>query len=215
MMRSLAFPAVRSFAVWSFAVLPLAAVLLALLLTPVDATGQTSMFADPKAQQEGQVLTIILSERTNAQRRSDYQMRSDASMGSSAQVAGSDALAGRFGADAEFSRASNARNSSLQSDMLEGTFTATITGTDDAGNLLIDGERKLNVNGVTHIMRVSGTVRAFDVRFDNTIFSHQIANADIEYRQSGISRRFFRPGQLVRLGSLVVLGAAAVFAASN
>lgn len=189
--------------------------LVAVLLMPHEATGQTSMFADPKAQSEGQVLTVILSERTNAQRRSDYQSRSDAAMGGGAQVGGSDGLAGRFGADAEFSRSSNARNSSLQSDMLEGTFTATVTGTDDAGNLLISGERKLNVNGVSHTMRVSGTVRAFDVRFDNTIFSHQIANADIEYRQSGISRRFFRPGQLVRLDSIVVLGAAAVFAASN
>ncbi len=194
--------------------IPFAIIGLAVLLSN-EAVAQSSMFSDPKAQAEGEVLTVILSERTSASRRSDYQDQSDASFGGSGGVGGSGGIAGRFGADAEFTRSSNARNSSLQSDMLEGRFTAQIVGTDEAGNLLVSGERKLNVNGVTHLMRVDGVVRPMDVRFDNTIFSHQIANAEIEYRQSGVARRFFRPGQLVRIGSIIVLGAAAAFAASN
>ncbi len=100
--------------------------------------------------------------------------------------------------------------------MLQGTITATVVGVDSTGNLRIEGERKLNVNGVTHLMRVSGRVRPFDIRNNNTILSYQIADAYIEYRRDGkFRRKLIRPGTFVKVGGLALLVGALIFGASQ
>ncbi len=177
------------------------------LLLSLPAVAQSSLYADFRAVRPGDVITVVLVERTAAQRESNYEHLANAKVGGAGAVSG--ALGGRFSADATFVRESKANNETIQRDLLEGTITALVVGIDSTtGNLLIRGERKLNINGVTHLMRISGTVRPYDVRYDNTVFSYQIANARIEYRQSGLPRKFFRPGLLTRLGALALIGAA-------
>ncbi len=180
---------------------------LSLLWPGLSAVAQSSLYADFRAVRPGDVITIILAERTAAQRESNFEHLANAKIGGAGAV--SSTLGGRFSADATFSRESKANNETLQRDLLEGTVTALVVGIDSTtGNLLIRGERKLNINGVTHLMRITGTVRPYDVRYDNTVLSYQIANAHIEYRQSGLARNFLRPGFLTRLGALALIGAA-------
>lgn len=181
------------------------------LLSSPPTRAQTSMFADPTARQVGDVLTIVLAERTAAQRESRWEDRAGAQLGGASGI-GAGRLAGRFATDATFDKQAQSRNESVQSDLLSGTITAIVAGVDEGGNLLIEGERELSVNGETHLMRVAGIVRPFDVRYDNTILSYQIANASIEYRRAGLGRGFFRPAKLVRLGAAAVLAAATLFA---
>ena len=57
-------------------------------------------------------------------------------------------------------------------------------------------------------MSVAGVVRTRDIRYDNTILSHQIANADVEYRQKGLVPSFFRPASLLRIGAVALVAAA-------
>lgn len=175
------------------------------------AHGQSSMFADPKARQAGDIVTVVLIERTAAQRESDWDNRSSASTGGSAQVAGG-TLSGAFALDADFNKDARTHNQSMQRDLLSGTLTARVTSVDEAGNLVIEGERKLSVNGESHILKVSGLVRPFDVQYNNTVFSYQIAGASIQYHRGGFHRRFFKPGAFVKLGLAAVLGGAVYFA---
>jgi flagellar L-ring protein precursor FlgH len=179
---------------------------------PLAAFAQTSLFADPKAHSEGDVLTIVLAERTAAQRESAWQNDSRAGLGTSANVAGG-TLSGSFAADATFRKDAEARNESAQSDLLQGTMTALVVGVEPTGNLQVRGERKISVNGEAHLLSVSGVVRPFDIRYDNTVLSYQIANAEIEYRRSGFARRMFKPGAFVKFGAIAALGAALLFAA--
>ena len=169
------------------------------------------MFADPKARQTGDVLTIILAERTAASRESGWQNQSDAAAGGNASASNND-LSGRFAFDASLSKSAKALNESVQSDLLSGTITAVVVSVDETGNLVVQGERRLSVNGEAHLMKVHGVVRPFDVRYDNTILSYQIANADIEYRRDGFGRKWVKPGFLVRTGvvALIGIGVAAV-----
>ena len=180
------------------------------LLAPPAAA--QSLYADARARQPGDVLTVLLSESTSAQRESSSQNQSNSSLGGSGTADGP-SIAGTFGLDAEFSNASESANETVQSDLLQGTLTVSVAEVDDAGNLVIEGERRLNVNGVTHFMRVTGTVRPFDIRTDNTLFSYQIANADIEYRRDGLIQRYAGPGFFAKAGAVVVLGAAIFFGA--
>jgi flagellar L-ring protein FlgH len=174
-----------------------------------SAAGQ-SLYADPKANQVGDVITIVLAERTAAQREAGWDNQARSGFGGSASV--SNGVEGSFGADARFNKEAQARNTSSQRDLLTGTFSARVIERDARGNLYVQGERRLHVNGETHILKVTGLVRPFDVRHDNSVLSYQIADAEIEYRQAGMHRRLVRPGFLARAGAVVVLGAALFFA---
>lgn len=180
------------------------------LLPTADAQAQ-SLYADPKARQIGDVLTIVLNERTNAQRSSAFENRSSASMGGDASFSSPNS-SGSIGLQSAFDKDTENMNETAQSELLSGTMTARVTALDDAGNLVIEGERHLNVNGITHVMRVSGLVRPLDVRYDNTLYSSLIANAKVEYRRAGLGRRFIKPATFTKIGMLGVLGAAIFFA---
>ncbi len=182
------------------------------LLVPLKTFAQVSLFADPRAHRIGDVITIILAERTNAQRESRWADRSDATRSGTGTVKGGKSLSGSFGIDATFAMDNNNRNASLQKDLLSGTVSAQIVAIDSLGNLIIRGERVLTINGETHLLRVSGAVRPIDVRHDNTLLSYQIADARIEYRQTGFKHRWFKPNFWTRMGAVAILGAAIMYA---
>ncbi len=185
--------------------------LLALLLSPLGVSAQ-SLYSDFRARGPGDIITIILAERTSAQRASEWQNASTNSVGGSSNATGGADLSGRFALDARFSKDAKNSNTSFQRDLLTGTITATITDRDRRGNLTIEGVRTLNVNGETHLMKISGLVRTVDIRTNNSVMSYQIANADIEYsKKGGLTRGLFKPGKLVRFGVIAVLGGALAF----
>lgn len=190
-------------------------ILLAALLTglALPARAQRSMFADFKARSEGDILTIVLAERTAAQRESGWKNKANAQAGGGATVSGGSSLSGAFALDAKFNKSALHENESVQSDLLNGTMTATIVRREPSGNLFVEGERRLSVNGETHVMKVSGLVRPQDIRTNNTVLSYQIANASIEYRrEGGLTKGLFKPGKVVRFGVLAVLAGAVLYA---
>lgn len=191
----------------------IALVLAALLPVAAPASAQLSMFADPKATTAGDLLTVVLVERTTAQRESAWSNQSDAALAGGAGVDGGN-LSGRFALDASFNKEARNQNRSSQRDLLNGTVTTRVIEVDPTGNLVIEGERKLSVNGETHLLRISGVVRPFDVRSNNTVLSPDIANAEIEYRRGGMHRRFLSPAAFVKIGVLGVLAAAIAIGAN-
>lgn len=184
--------------------------LFVLVLTALPARAQLSVFADPKADAAGDLVTVVLVERTTASRQSAWQNASNAALGGIAEVAGNTDISGKFGLDATFNKQARNQNSSSQQDLLNGTITARVLEVDSTGNLIIAGERRLSVNGETHLLRIGGVVRPIDIRSNNTVLSPDIANADIEYRRGGIHRRFFSPALFVRAGAVAALVAAVI-----
>ncbi len=184
-----------------------APVLIALagLLAPLASQGQ-SLYTDPVAHEPGDVLTVVIDERASAERESSYEGNSNASVGGGGS-AGGPGLSSQFGTDAQISSQTENTNQTEQSGTLSGTLSVRVVKVNQAGNLLVEGRRNLTVNGATHIMKVSGIVRADDIRHDNTVLSHQIANAKIKYNQSGMRHNgFFSQGFLLKAGSAVLLG---------
>ena len=171
------------------------------------ATG--SLFADPVARRAGDVLTVVLAERTSAARRSQYDARSMSGVGG---AAGGDSTLGRFNVDARFAADASAQNETALNDLLSGTVSVLVTGVDAAGNLQVEGERRISVNGVGHRLKVRGLVRPNDISANNTVLSFQIANADVVYRRDGRTSRF-GPAFLGTVG-LVGLIVAGIFVGS-
>lgn len=187
--------------------------LLVLAAGASPAASAQSLFSDVIARRPGDVLTVVLAERTAARRQSAFDDESQAGLGGAAAVQGD--IAGRFALDAQYSSAATASSESSQSDLLSGTVSVVVTDVDEAGNLIVEGERRLNVNGAGHRLRIAGLVRPTDVRSGNVVFSYQIANADVDYRQDGLRHRFFRPGFFTKAAAVVLVGAAVVFGASE
>ena len=182
--------------------------LLVLLAVPVRAqdaaptrVGPVSLYADARAYRVGDLLTVILAERTAARRSS----ASSADASSQVTGAGSSSLGGFFGLDAQVAGRRDADSRTVQSDLLQGTITATIVGIDPAGNLEVEGQRRLNVDGDVHLMTVRGTVRPADVSTSNAVLSFQIAGADVVYEQEGRGPSFLRGRMLTLLGTAAVL----------
>ncbi len=170
----------------------------------------TSLYADLKAYQTGDLLTVVLAERTSARRASASSAQSSAQVGG----AGSGSLGGYFGLDAQVGGQRDSDSQTVQSDLLTGTITARVVETDAAGNLLIEGERRLNVDGAVHLMSVRGLVRPADVSTGNTVLSYQIAGADVVYRQEGGSK--FLSGRFLTLvGTAAVLIGAVLLGSST
>lgn len=169
------------------------------------AQGQ-SLYADPKATEPGDVLTVVLDEQTSAERTSSYEGSANSSVGGGGSAAGP-GLQSQFGADAEINSETGNSNQTAQSGMLTGTMTVRVLEVNQAGNLVVKGTRNLTVNGATHVMKVSGIVRPSDVRYNNRILSHKIADAKIKYNQDGFRHNgFFSKGLLLKAGSAVLLG---------
>lgn len=185
---------------------PATVVLAVFLSGPLLAQGQSSLYTDPTANEPGDVLTVLLDEQTSAQRESSYEGNSSTSVSGGGGASGP-GLSSQFGADAQIQNETNNSNQTVQSGTLTGTLTVRVVEVNEAGNLVVTGERHLTVNGATHVMEVSGIVRTSDVRHDNTVLSHQIADAKIKYNQSGMRHNgFFSKGFLLKAGSAVIVG---------
>lgn len=148
-----------------------------------------ALFGDAKARQVGDVLTVILGERTQAKSSASTSL----SKNDSAQIApptlfgrpvtadGIEVLSGELSAEREFSGSGD----TSQSNQLSGNVTVTVVERLANGNLRIRGEKLLKLNQGDETIRVEGVVRPVDIAPDNTVASSRIAEARIAYAGEG------------------------------
>jgi flagellar L-ring protein precursor FlgH len=67
------------------------------------------------------------------------------------------------------------------------------------GNLRIEGEQSLIVNGERQKIRITGMVRPEDISAANTVWSNRIANADLELLGVGVVSESQRQSVLYRV----------------
>ena len=144
-----------------------------------------ALFEDPKARVEGDLLTVLLIEKTQAKKEASTSTSKD----SSTDI-GNPTLFGRpltrdgvpigaFGL--EGSRGFDGKGDTSQSNQLSGSVTVTVVERLPNGNLVVAGEKNLELSQGSERIRLSGLVRQVDVRPDNTILSDRVADARIEY----------------------------------
>lgn len=85
---------------------------------------------------------------------------------------------------------SSAGNGSAgQSASLTGSISAVITEVMSNGNLVVFGEKQLELNEGSEYIRVRGVVRQEDIQPNNTVLSRRIANAQFSYSGAGALAR--------------------------
>lgn len=160
-----------------------------------------SIYSDSRARREGDIITVVLRERTQASKNARTETQRD----SSNQIDPMIGLGGRqlntiqLGTNSSNDFKGDAKSN--QSNSLTGDITVNVIEVQPNGNLLIRGEKWLQLNTGREFIRLTGIIRQEDVERDNTIESNKIANARIEYSGTGAFHGGQSPGWLTRFFS--------------
>lgn len=148
-----------------------------------------SLFADKRARDVGDLLTIQLIENTTAQTNASTQMGKESSLDISApSIFGAPVtLNGRdvLSASASGSRDFDASGRSAQSNRLQGNVTVTVVQRLPNGNLVIEGSKNIRLNQGNELVQVQGIVRPADIGPDNSVPSSRVGDARIVYGGRG------------------------------
>lgn len=160
-------------------------------------------FEDIRARRVGDVINVILDERTDATKTASTSankgttiaLPSPSLFGGQVTGRGRDILANDISASSDFTGSGD----SSQSNRLNGSIAVVVDEVLSNGNLRIRGQKRLTLNQGSEIVRVSGLIRPVDIAPDNTVLSNQIADANITYGGSGLLADANRAGWLTRV----------------
>jgi flagellar L-ring protein precursor FlgH len=162
-----------------------------------------SLFADTRARSVGDIISIVLTESTQASKNAGTAIGRDAGMEVSQPT-----LFGRsnpdFSADkfrgltleqnVESSSEFAGNGSSNQSNSLTGAIAVQVARVLPNGNLIVQGEKWLALNKGEEFIQLRGIVRPEDISSTNTIPSTLVADARISYGGTGMIDRANSPG---------------------
>ena len=141
------------------------------------------LFGDRKAYRVGDIITIILREKTLSEKSASNVTSRKANNTAVAGIGlGDPALTTAF----TTSNIDNTGSGAVkQSNTLGGDISATVVRALTNGNLIIRGEKMIALNDGNEFIQISGMIRSEDVQPDNTVLSKRIANAEISYSGDG------------------------------
>ncbi len=160
-----------------------------------QASTSMSLFEDIKAKHVGDILTIVLNEKTNAEKRADTTVDKSSETGIGVpKLFGQTVpeLENSINAGHKFETAGDSK----QSNKLEGSITVTVAAVLANGNLVVQGEKWITINHGKEFIRIRGIVRPMDIGPDNSVSSTKVANAQILYSGKGTLARANKPGWL-------------------
>jgi len=160
------------------------------------------LFADLKARHVGDVLTIRLQESTNASKNAVTKTSKTTSLVNTGPTLFGKTYTNNgvpiLNASLDGKHAFDGEGSSTQSNSLAGSITVTVMDVLPNGNLVVQGEKSLQLNQGDEYVRIAGVVRPADVATDNTVGSDKIADAHISYSGKGAVSASNRMGWLAR-----------------
>jgi flagellar L-ring protein precursor FlgH len=165
--------------------------------------GYAALYEGPRARRVGDPLTILLVERTVAQKDVASKSGRDGNIGLTPPGVGPLSLFDPAEAKASGTQAFNGNGTATQSNSLSGEVSVTVAEVYPNGTMLVRGEKRLTLNRGDEWVRIQGIVRIADIDFDNRVRSTRVADARITYTGKGDLQRQSRPGWLQRFFSLV------------
>ncbi|SFI24595.1 flagellar L-ring protein precursor FlgH [Selenomonas ruminantium] len=181
----------------------LAVSLLAVNLTLPMASAQSlwsdssyNVFADRKARNVGDILTIVISETTSL----------SATRGSSNSKSGKTDLSAGVGifdflkaASASGSDSFKANGQATSKNTTRANVTVTVVDVQPNGNMTVEGTQSIWQNRDEHKITFRGVCRQDDVTANNTIPSTKIANATVKFDGKGPLNAKQRQGILTQI----------------
>ncbi len=159
----------------------------------------SSLFSDQKANKVGDAVTIIVMEssqasndaQTSTGRTSNLGLTGKLNTGGAANPTSADV---NLGTTNDF----NGSGSTKTEGMVQTKISATVDSVLRNGNLVIDGSRKITINGEEQTVIIRGVVRPSDINPDNSVLSYNIADAQIIFNGKGMINSSQSPGWLTK-----------------
>ena len=147
-----------------------------------------TLFEDRRARYVGDTMTILITETTSASTKSNTSASRSTSI--SASVPTISGLPGKSlqGLDLSASSANSlaGKGDAAANNVFTGSITVTVIEVLPNGNLQVSGEKQVSIGAGTEFIRLSGIVNPYFISTANTISSTNVADARIEYKESGV-----------------------------
>lgn len=160
-----------------------------------------SLYADDKAVQVGDLLTVIINEAHKVDNKVKRDLQKSTS--NSVSIPGDkNYIEGVIDSVPDISvSAQSAKNVSGKADYkdersIEDRITVVVQDIHPNGNLVIIGTRSRDISGDKQTIQVSGVVRPSDILYDNTVRSEQIAEFQLVAISDGPTKDYNNPGWL-------------------
>ena len=158
--------------------------------------GESMLFADHKARNVGDILTIVISETATASmtKASNNSKSGKTELGAGVGIFGFLAAASASGSDSF-----KANGSATNTNRATGRVTVTVTDVLPNGNMVVGGTQSIWQNNNEHKITLRGVVRRDDVTYANTVPSTQVADATIHFDGKGPINAKQRQGILTQI----------------
>lgn len=156
------------------------------------------LFEDVKARRVGDILTVLLTEKTNASkqtstaisRTNDSSLTNPTLLGSGLRfdtpgLPNAKGRSSNLGTNMSSATEFEGTGDSSQSNSLSGSISVMVVDVLPHGNLMVKGEKWLTLNQGDEYIQIAGIVRVVDISPENTINSSQLADARITYSGKG------------------------------
>lgn len=145
------------------------------------------LFEDRRARYVGDTLTINITENTSASTSSNSSANRTSSI--SAAVPTLSGLPGKnfrgLALEAESANDFAGKGAAAAKNVFTGAITVTVVETLENGNLVVSGEKQIAIGHGQEYIRLSGVVNPSYITADNSIASSRVADARVEYKESG------------------------------
>jgi flagellar L-ring protein precursor FlgH len=147
-----------------------------------------TLFEDRRARYVGDTMHITITENTAASTKSNTKASRATSV--SASVPTISGLPGKtfqgMALSATGDNSLEGKGDAAANNVFNGTITVTVIEVLPNGNLLVSGEKQVSIGAGTEYIRLSGIVNPYFINAANTISSANVADARIEYKESGV-----------------------------
>jgi flagellar L-ring protein FlgH len=169
----------------------------------IFASGYAPLTSGARAAQVGDVLTVVLVERTQATKSNAAKTARSGSVGVTPPTTGPLALLKSSDLNIGGGSSFIGKGAAEQSNALSGEISVTVIAVRPNGTMLVRGQKALTLNRGDEQVQLSGIVRIADIGPDNRIMSTRIADARIGYTGSGDIALASRQGWLQRFFAAV------------
>ena len=166
------------------------------------ANGYAPLHNGRRASQVGDLVTVLLMERTQTSKSASSNTKRDGGFSLTPPSTGPFSFPGT---DLNTSGQSSfkGKGDASQTNSFRGDITVTIAEIRPNGTALIRGEKLLQLSQGEEWIQLSGIVRLSDIDQANTIASPRVADAQITYSGKGAVQRASREGWLSRFFNMV------------
>ncbi len=182
-------------------------VLIILILLPLglklrgqDFGAGQSLFSDIKANKVGDILTVLIVEnnRASSQVETKTEKKTESATQGGPGIGSLDFIP-MFAAKGQNETTFDGKGENLRQGSIRAKMSVTVVAVRQNGDLVLQGTRVIGISGDKETITLSGVVRQKDIRSDNTIASHLIADAEVVYTGKGATNVGSRPGLVTRI----------------